>query len=141
MDDQNSYRPSEGAQPTGQNAIQALRTTRWILWTLMTLAAVSVPYMVLSFIGALWAAKFFDDSRRYYTGSAVLRLTAIPVACVLLWQFFSLDRTLRTVASDWRVEPLLLTLKGFTLIISLAFAAYWIVLTVGERLLIHLAVE
>lgn len=139
MDDQNPYQSPAVVQASDPSpyALRALRTTRRTLWSLMAVAILFVPYSILTCIGSLWAAQFFDDSRGYYTGGALLELTAIPVACVCTWQFFRLDRALRTIASSWQIEPLLLALKRFVLTVSVALVAYWLVLFVGSRALMH----
>lgn len=105
----------------------------------MVLAGISVPYTILAWIGSQWAAQFFDDSRGYYSGSAILELTAIPLACVCLWQFLHFDRTLRRVAADGRLEALLFAQKQLFLVVSLAFIAYWLIRFVGGRLILQVA--
>lgn len=140
MDTGNPYQSPATVQASpSSNALRALRGTRWILWLLMLLAGLSVPYTILACLGSLWAARFFDDSRGYYTASALLELTAIPVACVCLWQFFRFDRALRRVATEGQFETLLFAQKQLFLVVSLTFVGYWLIRYVGGRLLLHLA--
>lgn len=145
----NPYRlpEQEAARPSGAElgggahcdlsyeAIRALGTTRIVLWLFILASGALLLYTIGQFFLAWRYMTRVEDSGSYWV-IVLFSMFKGPLAAVFCWQFYSLERSLKRLVDDGRIEPLLTVQKNFWVTMALVIGAYLVVVIFGAGFLI-----